>query len=443
MSKRRIKGKVAVTNPEQPKEINILQQHINIRPVNRQSSDIQSWKNAIQSAESINPRRTSLYDLYDNILLDGHLTGIVEKYINAVVGAEWEFSKEGEVIPLVNDMIDTNEFEEVLRGIVEAKLWGITWFEFTNFTKNGFDVWKMPRKHIRPKEGILASEQSGDTGINIREGIYAKTCLEVGKPDDLGLLMKVAQYVIYKRGGFGDWAQFAEIFGMPFRIGEYDTYDEAQRIQLEKALEEAGSAAYAVIPKGSNIRFEKNASTGDGQLFKLLKDACNQEMSVTILGVTETTTSSSSSGYAQSETHNNEQERGFKGLRDYTRRILNRKFIPILEANGVNTEGGYFIVKGEGEERLSLKERFEIHKSMVKDLGLPMDDNSFYETYGMTKPEDYEQQKNDKKAANSSLPNAQAIPQTENSQPDKAELSKASLNLWQKAKHFFDHALQG
>lgn len=430
MSRIRRKNKVTVSKTEQSKEVTVLQQHINIRPVNRQSSDIQSWKKAIQSAEATTPRRTALYDLYDNILMDGHTSGVVEKYINSVVGAEWEFSKEGEVIELVNDMIDTNEFEELLRGIVEAKLWGITWFEFTNFTDEGFDVWKMPRKHIRAKEGVLTSDQNGDSGTNIRQGIYAKTCLEIGKPDDLGLLLKVAQYVIYKRGNFGDWAQFAEIFGMPFRIGEYDMYDDQQRVQLEKALDEAGSAAFAVIPKGSNIRFEKNTSTGDGQLYNLLKNACNQEISVTLLGNTETTTSSSSSGYAQSETHNSEQEKIFKGLRDYTRRILNRKFVKILEANGVKTEGGYFIVKGEGEERLSLKERYEIHKSMVTELGLPMDDDSFYESYGMSKPEDYDQQKQEKKESEKSRLNAFSF-QNSRDLPDPEE-GKTNLSWAEK-----------
>lgn len=452
MARRKRKQQATATTAQQP--INITQQNITIRPVNRQASDIQDWKRAIQSAESTNSRRTMLYDLYENIMLDGHLTGVVTKFINAVVGAEWEFSKDGETIDLVNDLIDTNEFETVLTSIVKSKLWGISWAELSNFTPEGFSVWDMPRKHIRPKTGILAKEQSGDDGtINVNTGIYAKTVLQVGEPDDLGLLMKVAQYVIYKRGDFGDWAQFAEIFGMPFRVGEYDAYDEGQRIQLEKALDEAGSAAYAVVPKGSGLRFEKNGATGDGQLYKLLKDACNQEISVTLLGVTETTTSSTGSGYAQSETHSDEQEKIFKGLRDFTRRVLNRRLIPILRANGIDTQGGYFIVKGEGEEKLTLKERYEIHKSMATELGLPIDADSFYEIYGMTKPDDYDAQVQEKKeretARIEAMRNAQlqnlSAPQKDQGKEDEppTELAvKDKKSLWERAKYFFDHAQQ-
>lgn len=371
----------------------IIIQNLTIRPVNRQRHDIEGWRNAIKSAETSTPRRVTLYDLYDDLLLDGHLYSILSKRINAVANAKWEFVKDGKVIDQVNDLIDTPEFEELITGIMNAKFWGYSMMEVGNFTPDGFTLYDVPKKHMRPKIGVIAKEQSTDEGINIREGIYAKTVMEVGKPDDLGILRIVAQYVIYKRGGFGDWAQFAELFGMPFRVGKYDGYDDTQRIQLEKAMEEAGSAAYVVIPKESDIEFMENKTTGEGQLYKFLKDACNQEISVTILGQTETTTSSESSGYAQSKTHAETEEDINKADRNFVRRILNRYFIRIMDANGVNTDGGRFVIKGEGEEKLSKKDAFSIHKQLIKDLNLPIDDNFLYEEYGMPKPDDYDQQK--------------------------------------------------
>lgn len=371
----------------------IIIQNIQIRPVNRQVHDIGTWRNAIKSAEATVPRRTALYDLYDEILLDGHLSSVISKRINRVCNADWQFVKDGQVIEHINDLIDTPEFEELITEIVNSRFWGYTMMELTNFNSDGFKIFTVPRKHMRPERGIIATEQTGDTGINIREGIYTKTIMEVGKEKDLGILKIVAQYVIYKRGGFGDWAQYAEIFGMPFRKGTYDGFDDSQRVQLEKALEEAGSAAYAVIPKGTEIEFVSNSSTGNGDLYKLLKEACNQEISVSILGATETTTSSSSSGYAQSKTHQETEDEIFKGDRKYVRRVLNRHFIKILESAGIDTKGGKFVIKGEGEEKLTKKDQFEIHKSMKKDLSIPVDDNFFYENYGMPKPDDYDAQK--------------------------------------------------
>ena len=50
--------------------------------------------------------------------------------------------------------------------------------------------------------------------------------IQFGGDDDLGILLRAAPFVIYKRGGFGDWAQFVELFGMPQRIGKYSSMDE-------------------------------------------------------------------------------------------------------------------------------------------------------------------------------------------------------------------------
>ena len=76
----------------------------------------------------------------------------------------------------------------------------------------------IPRKHVVPQKGMIIKNQSDMTGFSYREFPYTNFLLEVGEGDSFGLLMKAAQYVIYKRGGFGDWAQYCELFGMPFRI---------------------------------------------------------------------------------------------------------------------------------------------------------------------------------------------------------------------------------
>jgi hypothetical protein len=54
-------------------EKGILIQNIDIRPVVRQSQDIDKWRNALKAAEAINGNRTQLYDLYFDVLLDGTL----------------------------------------------------------------------------------------------------------------------------------------------------------------------------------------------------------------------------------------------------------------------------------------------------------------------------------------------------------------------------------
>lgn len=386
---RKKKSNVTITRAEAAPQV--IVQQLSIRPVNRQVLEIETWRNAIRSAEAVVPRRTQLIDLYDDIMLDGHLSSVVNKFVKKITNASWEFGKDGKVIDGVNDLIDTPEFEKLLTSIVLSEFWGQKWVLANKFTPYGFNVFEIPQKHIRPKTGIVAKEQSGDSGFNINDGIYAKEVMQFGDPDDLGKLRIVAQYVIYKRGAFGDWSQFAEIFGMPFRKGTYDGYDDAQRVLLEEALEKAGSAAYAVVPAGTNIEFIENKTNSDGAVYKVLKDACNQEISVTILGNTETTTSSESSGYAQSKTHENSEDDLIHAATKRARRLLNRYFIPVMEAGGVNTQGGWFYIKGD-DEQVAKKDKFEMHMRMIKELDLPFDAKALYQEYGLPVPADFEAQ---------------------------------------------------
>ena len=123
----------------------------------------------------------------------------------------------------INGIIDSLEFERLLEDIIWSRFWGISVDEFM-FSDKGFDFCSIPRKHIRPKEKMIVRQQSDSTGISYDRDTMI---IQWGKDDDLGLLLKVAPYVIYKRGGFGDWAQFVELFGMPQRIGKYNSTDEA------------------------------------------------------------------------------------------------------------------------------------------------------------------------------------------------------------------------
>ena len=69
----------------------------------------------------------------------------------------------------------------------------------------------------------------------------------LGKKRNFGLFLKTAPYAIWKRGGFGDYAQWIELFGMPQRVGKYSSYDPESRRLLVEAMEQAGSAPWIVI----------------------------------------------------------------------------------------------------------------------------------------------------------------------------------------------------
>lgn len=373
----------------------VLIQNLTIRPIHRRTQDIDNWRKAMRAAESAVPRRTELYDLYEDIMLDAHLSSVVEKRLLAVTNAEWQFlDKEGKEVEFMKDWIDTPDFELMVEEILKSKLWGYTMLEFDFYPDNTFGVFDIPRKHMRPELGIVCKEQTTNSGaINIREGWYANTVLEAGKPKDLGKLLSACQYVIYKRGNFGDWAQFAEIFGMPLIDAVWDGYDEGQRMKLLEALESMGGGGQLVRPAGTTVDFiQGGANNPTGDLYNNLIKACDAQISKLLLGQTETTESSDSSGYAQASVHaDTENDINISDIK-FVRRILNRRFCKILEANGINTFEGYFQVKNS-DEKVSKNDWLNIYIRLKNEAQLPVSDDTIYDTFGIEKPEDYDQQK--------------------------------------------------
>ena len=372
-------------------------QNITVRPVNRQGQDIKKWRFATRAAESYIPRRVLLYDLYEDVMLDGHVIAVTGKLYDAATNANWAFvDKDGKDVEAVTNIIDCLGFDDLVTEIAKEEDWGYSMIEcdfFKDFRGNVImNAYQCDRKHMRPLTGVIAVEQNDDDGINIREGIYLNTILEVGNPKNLGRLLSVAQYAILKDGDFSDWAAFVQTYGQPIVSAEWDGFDEGQRIKFLKSLEGLGPGGSITHPSGSKIELLESRANADGKMQNNLLDALNAEISKAILGATESTESSDSSGYAQSETHEGVEDDRKQSQISKIRKVLNSRFIRIMEAAGIDTNGGKFIVRSN-KKALPKDKAFPIHKSMVQDLDIPISDDFFYEEYNVPKPDDYDAQK--------------------------------------------------
>lgn len=349
-----------------------------VRKLNRNVLDVGQWRQALRAAD--NDRRQKLYELYEDILLDPVLSSAIQKRINAITNADLVFMRDEKIIEEMDDLIDTPIFEEILTEIMNSKMWGKTVMEL-DFV-DGLKAYNIPRAHIRPDKGLITINPGDDQGYPYREDDFF---LEAGNDKDFGVLLKAAPYAIFKRGGLSDWAQFCELFGIPMKVGKYSAQDEESRKALTEAFEGSGSASWLVTPKETDIDVKESSTRGDGNLFDNFRKACNEEMLITILGQTMTTTDGSSR--AQSETHKEVEEDLNKSDRRFVQRILNTELLPRLEKRGFPVKGGWFSFP-EAAETISKKDLIEIHDKFQNSLGLVIDDDYLYDTYGIPKPRD-------------------------------------------------------
>lgn len=359
------------------------------------SQDIAAWKLAIDSARNvINPRRKLLYELYDNIAIDGHLLSVMNKRKMGITNKRVMFMP-AKGIETVDEKIstlilETPWFFDFLDIVAGTPAYGHSLIELVpSFNPDELfeKVTLIPRSNVKPELGFVALDALNDTnGIYYKgekaDPTYAPYLIEVGGEKDYGLLMAAAQYVIYKRGGFGDWAQFAELFGMPFRVGKYNPYDDLTRKKLDEALNTMGGAGYAVIPDGTSLEFFNNVQSGQSDIFKNLIDCSNSEMSKIFLGQTMTTDNGSSK--SQGEVHKEVEEDINMNDMIRTEYLLNWKFKKQVQAiSGINDlEKGSF--RFPQTIFIPLDKRWEMDIELSKII--PMSEEYFYKTYGIAKP---------------------------------------------------------
>lgn len=363
---------------QQKKENKTVISQIVIKSPQRKVFDVGEWRNAIISADTGRIKR--LYDMFDDLLIDGYLADAFSKRKDAVANSELTFQNDkGELNKDMMEIIDTLEFEKLISLIVDVIGWGRTGIEF-DFS-DGLAVFEIPKKHINLVNKTILINDTDEAGMSYDGDDHI---LVLGEHRRYGLFMKTAPYVIWKRGGFGDWAQWLEIFGMPQRVGKYSMQDEGTRRILEQALAQAGSAPYIVIPKESEVETVNNTGSGSSSgSYQDFRKACNEEILITVLGQTLTTIQGDKGARSLGEVHKQVEESKNRSDIRYVQRVLNQYVLPVFEKYGLPVKGGKFIFP-EAAESLSVTEIVSLSKI------LPIPQSYLYDKYSIPSPRDGE-----------------------------------------------------
>ncbi len=375
---------------------------INVRMPNRSTQNIESWRNAIRSFENLtNPSRVGLYDLYDDIELDGQVISTWDKRSDTLTNKRLLFKRDGDEDEEITKLLNSPDMRLFVKEIHKAISYGFTLIQVNNIWYDEYEEryrisWDLiPRKHVHPEPGFecISKEQSMAT----KDFLYLEKPLSdymvwAGDPKDKGILAAVAQYVIYKRGGFGDWAQFSEMFGMPFRELSYDDYDEATRVKLEQAMEDWGAAGYLIKPKGAELTLhDTGGSTSSADVYDLLISKCDAAISKIILGNTLTTEQGEIGSQALGEVHKEAESEKNASDQLFILSVLNTRFRAVLKRFGFNLTGGEIMYEGLETDWEKLKTKWDVVKEISDKV--PVDDDFIYEEFDIPKPENYEEMK--------------------------------------------------
>lgn len=219
-----------------------------------------------------------------------------------------------------------------------------------------------------------------------------------------GGLARLAAFIFMCKGfALKDWMAFAEVYGLPLRLGRYDESASAeQRAALLSAAMNLGTDAAAIIPETMKLEIIEAASANNGApLFLGLLDWLDSQTSKGVLGQTMSA-DSKPTGIGSGNASLHGEVRGdilaFDGRQQEA--SLNRDVAePFVVLNfGVQDRYPKIILYTEEVEDLKT---LADSLSVFIDRGLPVSTKAILEKYGLDEPEEGEQLL---KPANSSAP---------------------------------------
>lgn len=291
---------------------------------------IETINSAYRQAEEGMPYR--MFDLYTGVRrFDGHLRSVDEARAMPVVSANWV------LIPGDSKKSSRRAADDLSKFFRLAG--GRTWLEHQQ-THVGFGpavsetIWDVIDRKVAPGRfvhiphrrlaspstnepdeiGIVNGRILGNTPIATRSNVepiaahpgrFAVTQYELGSPWLCGLYNTTTWWAAFKRWGWRDWQVFAEMFGLPLRVGYYEEgASEATRKALEAAVEAIGTDGYAVLSELCELVVKNEARSGDAKgVYDSQIDVCEAQMSKVLVGGTLAQNAGGNGSYAQASVH--------------------------------------------------------------------------------------------------------------------------------------------
>lgn len=259
-------------------------------------------------------------------------------------------------------------------------------------------AWRDPRFFLFDRETmrelrLLDNEHIEGIALPAYKFIVHKPKLKSGLPIRGGLARLAAASYLCKAFTLTDWMAFAEVFGMPLRLGRYGPNPSADDINtLITAVANIGTDAAAILPDSMKIEFQEAANSKGGEtLFMGLADWLDRQTSKAVLGQTMTTDAQSAGlGSSQADVQNEVRQDILKSDARQLANTLNRDLIrPYIDLN-FGPQDAYPRLELQVAEPEDLKLLAEALEKLVP-LGLRVGASTIRDKFGLPDPDDDEE----------------------------------------------------
>lgn len=258
---------------------------------------------------------------------DAHLLGEAEKRRNAILDVEFQVEpasddkRDVEVAEFVEDYFDnTTDWDDTLVALQDSVGKGFSALEINwdisegQALPKGIDFIEQKRFRFADSNGhllkyplLLSDDDPMGAEIPSWKILFHRYGGKAGHAAKSGIYRVCTWMYLFRNYALKDWLIFLEVYGMPLRLGKYDSgANKEDKDALTAAIRSLGSDAAGIISKNTEIEFIEAVKSGGSKEnpYRGMLEFCAKEISKALLGQTLTADVGDVGSYAAANTHN-------------------------------------------------------------------------------------------------------------------------------------------
>lgn len=332
--------------------------------------------------------RSRLIDLYDACLQqDAHIRSVLETLESQIIGDRYMLARMNEKGKYVKDVDETRkiqgtQFDKIIKGIVEAKLYGYTLLEIlpdiNPHTNKLAEVNIVERRNVLPEQRVVVKRQ----GIwlpnwNLESGTYRRNYILINS-GDLGLFSATTPLILAKKFTVANYVNFSHTYGQPIIVGKSVSESNTDRKRLANEIANAAQNKVVVTGLEDEIEIKAFTMSNSEKIYTSLIEFVNKEVANLILG-SESMAGGMQSYVGSTKAHQDIFRERIEVYRRYIENIFNEEVLPRLVAMGYIKDGLEFKysnrIEMNNEDRIKLysliTDKYEVAADEIeKEFGI-------------------------------------------------------------------------
>lgn len=332
--------------------------------------------------------RSKIIDLYEAALQqDAHIRSVLEtlesqilgdRYMLARVNNKGKYQKD----PEATKKIQGSQFDKLIKGIVESKLYGYTLAEIPNkinpLTGKLAEINIIERRNVLPDQGVVVKRQNiWSPHWDIMSNQYKDNYILINT-GELGLFSATTPLVLAKKFTLANYVNFSHTYGQPIIHGKSVSESPQDRQRLAQNIANAAQNKVIVTGLEDDIEVKAFTMSNSEKVYTGLIGFANKEVSNIILG-SESMAGETQSYVGSTQAHQDIFRDRIEVYRRYIENVMNEEVLPRLVKMGYIDNGLEFKysnkIEMNNEDRIRLYDfvtnKYEVSPDEIeKEFGI-------------------------------------------------------------------------